>query len=137
MSRQAAAHSLPDPRDLAREICAVAAAKKATDIRVVDLRPAVTYTDWFVIATGRSVRQAKAVAEGVREALKRDFRVLPGRVEGAAEGKWILLDFGSVVVHVFTPETREHYDLDRLWGDLPAEAIPNPNDSRPAPEAPG
>jgi ribosome-associated protein len=84
------------------------------------MRDVVTYTDWFVIATGRNTRQTQAIAEEVSLRLKREDGVLPARVEGRREGDWILLDFVDVVLHIFTPEANAYYRLDRLWGQVPA-----------------
>ena len=85
------------------------------------MREVVSYTDWFVIATGRSTRQTKALAEEVRRQLKEEGRTVATRVEGQKEGDWILLDYLDVVVHVFTPESRAYYHLEQLWGQVPAE----------------
>ncbi len=76
-------------------------------------------TDVFVIASGTSRRQVQTLAEAVRDRLKEDEELRPLRVEGAEEGEWILLDFGSVVVHLFQPDHRAFYDLERLWADAP------------------
>jgi len=84
------------------------------------MREVVSYTDWFVIATGRNTRQTKAIAEEVSAVLRREDGLVPTRSEGRREGDWILLDYLDVVVHVFTPESREYYRLDRLWGQVPA-----------------
>ncbi len=108
-----------EPRALADRIAAIAADKLATDIVMLDMRGVVGYTDWLVIATARSDRHAKAVAEDVIQTLKRDDRILAQRVEGQREGTWILVDYLDVVLHVFTPETRGFYRLDRLWGQVP------------------
>ena len=78
----------------------------------------VTYTDFFVICSGRSTRQTKAIAEGVIDGLRRR-RVRPVRVEGQREAEWILIDFLDVVVHVFTPDARAFYRLEALWRDVP------------------
>ena len=116
-------HSLtdtqPEPRALADRIAAIAADKLATDIVMLDMRGVVGYTDWLVIVSARSDRHARAVADEVRETLKREDRILAQRVEGQREGTWILLDYLDVVLHVFTPETRDFYRLDRLWGQVP------------------
>jgi ribosome-associated protein len=97
---------------------AVAAAldKKALDVAVLDLRKGRAFTDFFVLATGASSRQAQAVADGVRAALAQQG-YKPTLVEGESKGDWILLDYFDFIVHVFTPATREFYGLERLWGD--------------------
>ena len=89
---------------------------------------AVTYTDFFVICSGGSTRQTRAIAEAVRTG-KREQRVRPARVEGDREGEWILLDYLDVVVHVFTPATRDFYRLEALWAEAPRESV---SDDAPA-----
>jgi ribosome-associated protein len=106
---------------LAHRIAAIAAEKLAADIVLLDMRGVVTYTDHFVIASGRTPRQTQSIAEEIQQKLKRD-RVLPRRVEGFRQGDWILLDFLDVVVHVFTPEARAYYRLEALWGEVPSES---------------
>jgi ribosome-associated protein len=82
---------------------------------------AVSYTDAFVIATGATTRQTKAIADGILENLRRRRR--PARVEGEREAEWILIDFIDVVVHVFTPAARDFYRLENLWGDVPRSVV--------------
>jgi ribosome-associated protein len=111
--------------ELAERIAAIASDKKAIDIRVIDLRGIVSYTDFFVICSGNSERQAKAIHDGIYEELKNDGdeRLLPRRTEGAREARWILLDYWDVVVHIFTPDAREYYRLENLWGEAPARSV--------------
>ena len=109
--------------DLARIAAEAAAGKKAEDIVILDMRGLVDYTDFLVICTGRTPRQTKAIADEVRTVLKKDHGLAPRRVEGEKEGDWILLDAIDVVVHVFTPEAREFYRLERLWRDAPQLAF--------------
>jgi len=106
---------------LAERIAELAADKKANDIVVLDVRELLGYTDLFVICSGGSDRQAKAIHDGILEGLKHDSeeRVLPSRVEGLTESRWILMDYLDVIVHVFTPETRAFYRLEQLWGEVP------------------
>jgi ribosome-associated protein len=117
------------PDRLAEVIAGYALDKKATDVVALDLREVAGYTDYFVIASGGSDRQTKAIHDGIQEGLKKQHGVLPRRVEGLTESRWILMDYLDVVVHVFTPETRDFYRLEALWGDVPrrdfdpAEAI--------------
>ena len=113
-----------DSLTLAERIAAIAADKKAIDVRVIDLRGIVSYTDFFVICSGNTERQTKAIHDGIYEELKhaRD-RVLPRRTEGGREARWILLDYWDVVVHMFTPEAREYYRLEQLWGEAPRRAV--------------
>jgi ribosome-associated protein len=97
---------------------AVAAAldKKAVDLVVLDLRKGTAFTDAFVICTGNNVKQVQAIADGVEAALKKAGE-RPALVEGYQKADWILLDYFDFIVHVFTPQTRLFYDLERLWGD--------------------
>ncbi len=111
------------PEELAGAIARYAADVKAEDLVELDLRGVLGYTDYFVICTGRSDRQVKAIHDRILEGMKKDHGVLAQRVEGLAEAHWVLLDYLDVVVHVFTPETREFYGLERLWGEVPARAV--------------
>jgi ribosome-associated protein len=108
------------PERLAEEIAELAADKKAIDIVVLDLRGVVGYADYFVICSGGTERQTKAIHDGIHQGLKDRHRVLPRRVEGVTEARWILMDYLDVVVHVFTPETRAYYRLEQLWGEVPS-----------------
>jgi ribosome-associated protein len=118
------AASLQDSAALAERIAAIAADKKAIDIRVIDLRGIVSYTDFFVICSGGSERQAKAIHDAIYEELKHDEeRLLPRRTEGNRESRWILLDYWDVVAHIFTPEAREYYRLESLWGEAPVRSV--------------
>ena len=81
------------------------------------------YTDFFVICSGNTDRQAKAIHDGIHEALKDEHGMLPRRVEGLTESRWVLMDYLDVVVHVFTPETRDFYRLEQLWGDAPSARL--------------
>jgi ribosome-associated protein len=83
------------------------------------MRPVCVYTDFFVLATGRNARQTKAIFDEVYGRLKHEG-LLPRAVDGAAEAEWIIADYLDVVLHVFTPETRQFYRLEDLWGDVPA-----------------
>jgi ribosome-associated protein len=84
------------------------------------MRPVCSYTDFFVLATGRNPRQTKAIYDEVREGLKRSERLVPQHVEGEREATWIVADYIDLVLHVFTPEARRFYGLEELWGDVPA-----------------
>jgi ribosome-associated protein len=106
------------PERLAMTIAAHAADKKASDIVLLDLREVAGYTDFFVVVSGTSDRQAKAIHDGIHQGLKKHEGLLPRRVEGVREARWILMDYLDVVVHVFTPETRDYYRLEALWGDV-------------------
>jgi ribosome-associated protein len=89
--------------------------KKAQDVVILDLRSAAAFTDFFVLASGTNQKQIVAIADAVEETLRADG-LRPGHREGYPRQEWILLDFDSFVVHVFTQRTRTFYDLERLWG---------------------
>jgi ribosome-associated protein len=108
---------------LADRIAAIASDKKAIDVRVLDLRGVVGYTDFFVIASGNTERQTKAIHDAIHKELKDAEGLLPRRSEGEREARWILLDYLDVVVHVFTPEAREFYRLEQLWGEAPQRSV--------------
>ena len=84
------------------------------------MTPVCTYTDYLVICSGQNPRQTKAIYDAVHAALKADRRTLPVSVDGVRESKWIVADYLDVVLHVFTPEAREYYALEDLWGDVPS-----------------
>jgi ribosome-associated protein len=107
------------PERLAIAIAAQAADKKARDIVALDLRGVAGYTDFFVVCSGNTDRQTKAIHDGIHLALKKEQGLLPRRVEGLSEARWILMDYLDVVAHVFTPDTRDFYRLESLWGDVP------------------
>ena len=111
------------PIEQARRIAALAQEKLAEDVVILDMRPACSYTDFFVICTGRNARQTKAIWDEVHERLKHEGRILPRRVEGATEGSWIIGDYLDPVLHVFTPEARDYYRLEDLWGDVPSVSV--------------
>jgi ribosome-associated protein len=119
------AQPAPESAALAERIASIASDKKAIDIRVIDLRGIVSYTDFFVICSGNTERQAKSIHDGIYEELKNrsNERLLPRRTEGDREARWILLDYWDVVVHIFTPEAREYYRLENLWGEAPARSV--------------
>ncbi len=110
------------PDALASRIAAYAADKKALDVVELDVRAVLDYTDFFVICAGNTDRQTKAIHDAIHQGLKKEHGILPRRVEGLSEARWILMDYLDVVVHVFTPETRAFYALERLWGEVPARA---------------
>lgn len=104
------------PLDLARRIVELAEDKKAADIVLLDLGELTTLADAFVICSGGSERQISAIADGIVEGLK-DERVKPIGREGTSESHWVLIDYGSVIVHVFTPPERDYYQLEKHWGE--------------------
>ena len=110
------------PEQLVSEIARLAADKKALDVVELDLRGVLGYTDYFLVCSGNTGRQSKAIHDGILEGLKREHDTTPRRVEGSGDTGWILMDYLDVVVHIFTPETRAFYRLERLWGEAPARA---------------
>jgi ribosome-associated protein len=118
--------------DVAKVVSA-ALDKKAADVVVLDLRNTPAFTDFFVLCSGQTQRQVRAIADAVEETL-RAARVRPAHVEGYDRAEWILMDFFTFIVHVFTPQTREFYSLERLWGDAerievsdePGSGLPKP-----------
>ena len=108
---------------LADRIAEIASDRKAIDIRVLDLRGIVGYTDFFVICSGNSERQTKAIHDAIYQSLKDEQGLLPRRSEGSGESRWILLDYLDCVVHIFTPAAREFYRLENLWGEAPARSV--------------
>jgi ribosome-associated protein len=104
----------------ARRIAALAQEKLAEDVVILDMRPVCSFTDYFVIATGRNARQTAAIWDEVHGRMKNEQRLIPRTADGTKEGTWILADYLDVVLHVFTPEAREFYKLEDLWSDVPA-----------------
>ena len=102
--------------ELTRRIARIADDKQGEDLVALDVRDLVAYTDYLLLVTARNERLAKAIHDEVYARLKTEGR-LPARVEGEREARWVLLDYLDCVVHVFVPEMRERYRLDRLWGE--------------------
>ena len=92
--------------------------KKATDLVVLDLRKAASFTEYFLICTGASTRQVQAISNVIEEVLLKSAK-RPLHIEGYSSAEWILLDYGDFIVHVFGPASRRFYDLERLWRDAP------------------
>lgn len=112
------------PKDVATAIAA-AQDKKASELVVLDLRRSSAFTDYFLLCTGQNQRQVKAIADAVEEALKR-AKLRPAHVEGYDRAEWVLLDYFTFIVHIFTPATREFYGLERLWGQAVRIAVDEP-----------
>jgi ribosome-associated protein len=112
-----------NPEEIAYAVAGFAADRKALDIVALALRGIIGYTDYFVICSGRSDRQTKAIHDGIHEGMKSEHGILPRRVEGLPGARWILMDYLDIVVHVFTPDTREFYRLEQLWGEAPVRAF--------------
>ncbi|MCC6621050.1 MAG: ribosome silencing factor [Deltaproteobacteria bacterium] len=108
---------------LARKIASLCDEAKAQDVQVLRVLELVAYTDWFVVCTGRSDRHVRAIHDLIWDELARD-KVKPLAVEGTDAAQWILMDYGSVVVHVFYEPVREFYALERLWSEAPRLDLP-------------
>jgi ribosome-associated protein len=111
-----------NPEEMVAAVADLAADRKALDIVQLDLRGMIGYADYFVICSGRTDRQARAIHDAIHQGMKARG-ILPRRVEGVTESRWILMDYLDVVVHVFTPDMREYYRLEQLWGEAPSEAV--------------
>jgi ribosome-associated protein len=108
----------PDVEARCREVVAAAEERKAYDLRVLQLGEVTSFTDYFLICSGTSGRQVQAIADAVQQTMK-DERVRPLQIEGYKNGRWVLMDYGDFVVHIFDEETRSFYGLERLWADAP------------------
>ena len=107
----------------ARRIAALAQDKLAREVVIYDMKPVCSYTDFFVVCSGNTPRQTKAIWDEVHVRLKKDAGLVPRSVAGEADAAWIVADYLDVVLHVFTPQAREFYGLDDLWGDVPRETL--------------
>ncbi len=116
---------------LARQLAELSDSKKAEEVVVLDMRSLVSYTDFLAICTARNERQARAIVDEVRLGVKRESGALPGGVDGAGEDGWVVLDYLDCVLHVFTAEARERYQLEDLWREAPRLEL-----DLEAPEAP-
>lgn len=125
-----------EPRSLAILAAEAAAEKKAEDLMVIDVAEALVITAYFVLATGRTDRQVRTIADEVEKVLREQAGVKPLGREGEREGRWVLLDFGDVVVHVFQPEERDFYRLEKLWSDAPRVELPESVTGPRAPATP-
>lgn len=101
-----------------------AESKKATDIRVLDISAVTSFADTFVICTGSNQRQVQAIADEVGMQLKKQLRELPISLEGYNQAEWVLADYGDLLVHIFSPKSREYYGLERLWRNAKTLEIP-------------
>jgi ribosome-associated protein len=93
--------------------------KKANGLEVLQVAELTSLADYFIICSGASERQAVAIADGIEEKLRVELRTKPRMVEGMTPGRWVVMDYGDFIIHVFTDECRAFYGLDRLWGDAP------------------
>lgn len=110
------------PKERAHAIAQAALRRRAERVVILDMSEMTPMCDFFVICSGRSEIHVQAIADEIRERLD-EQGVVPAHVEGLPEGRWVLMDYLSVVVHLFSPEAREHYGLEYLWGDAPREEV--------------
>jgi ribosome-associated protein len=111
------------PLEQAQRIAALAQEKLAQEVVILDMRPVCSYTDYFVVCTGQNARQAAAIYDEVHRGMKHEVRLLPASVDGQHEASWIVADYLDVVLHIFTPEARDYYRLEDLWGDVPSVEV--------------
>lgn len=114
-----------DAKEKALRCARWALEKKAYGILILNVGPLTPITEYFVICSGRSVRQTQAIVQHIRTRLKKELKHVPLGIEGEGEGCWILLDCDDVIVHVFDEPTREVYRLDKLWSDAPLVSDPD------------
>lgn len=121
--RQRRGRDVASVRELAVSAATEAVDRRGQDVVVLDLQGLTSATDFFVLASGESVVQVKAIAERIEARLRDESSVRPWHVEGLRQGRWVLLDYVDFVVHVFHREARAYYDLERLWADAPSQAF--------------
>lgn len=109
--------------DRALECARLALDKKATNVRILDIRRLTSIADYLVLADGRADKQVQAIADSVRQGLKKFGKALD--IEGVTEGKWAVIDYGDVIVHIFHEDVRRHYNLDELWAAAPEVPVPD------------
>jgi ribosome-associated protein len=108
---------------IARWCVEAAVDKKAQDVIILEIKELTSLADFFVICSGKSDRQVQSIAGNIELILK-ERRILPLGIEGMREGRWVLMDYGDVIIHIFYAPVREFYDLERLWGDAPRVECP-------------
>ena len=104
-------------KELAQAVCKALAAKRGSDIVTIYVREKTSLCDYFVLASGKNAPQIKAMGESVEETIEKQFAITPTRTEGVRDGRWAVVDYGDVIVHIFNDETRLFYHLERLWAD--------------------
>jgi ribosome-associated protein len=124
-----------DSQALARLAAEACDDRKAVDIRLIRVEEISSLADWFVICNGLTDVQVRAIARSVEDTLEQEAGRLPLRREGQTEGRWVVLDYGELIVHVLTPQERSYYDLESFWGHGDQERYVSP--LAPQPQAPG
>ncbi|MBZ4687258.1 MAG: ribosome-associated protein [Clostridia bacterium] len=110
-----------DSYKLATKVAQAAVDKKAFDVKLLKIKDVSIITDYFVLASGSSTTQVHAIVENIEKILKEELGLKPLRIEGFTQGRWVLLDYSDVIVHIFLQEEREFYNLETLWGDAGQE----------------
>lgn len=116
-----------ETQDIIRVVAAAAYDKLATDPVLIDVSERLLLADAFVIASAPTERQVRAIAENVMDEVATELHLRPERIEGRSDARWMLLDYGDVVVHVLVEEDRAYYALEKLWGDQPAQHLADPS----------
>jgi ribosome-associated protein len=111
------------PEEITLATAEYASDAKAEGLVALDLRELTSVADYFVICSGRSDRQVKAIHDRIHLGMKNEHGILPTRVDGATQAQWVLMDYGDVIVHIFTPEMRDFYRLEQLWGEAPSQSL--------------
>jgi len=115
---------LIEPENLAQVLATAALEKKARDVCILDMRGLIDYADVFILCSAGNRRQVQAIAHAVRQLAKHELKLLAHGVEGLEAARWVLVDFGEVVVHIFDEPLRGFYNLDGLWNDAPRLDVP-------------
>jgi ribosome-associated protein len=103
--------------DLARKAVDIIAEKKGADILLLDITPISLLTDYFIVASGDSERQINAIVDGIKSKVKAELRTNPLHVDGKPDSGWVVMDYGGIIIHIFSPEARSYYRLEELWDD--------------------
>ena len=106
-----------DSKELAHLTMDIIAERMGVNTVILDIRPVSLLGDFFVVSSGETERQIQAIVEGIRLQVKKDLQTLPLRIEGTASSGWVLMDYGGVIVHIFSPAMRDYYQLEALWSD--------------------
>ncbi|HEY8423273.1 MAG TPA: ribosome silencing factor [Clostridia bacterium] len=106
-----------EPKELALEICRILSSKKAKDITIINVNHLTVIADYFIIASGTSTTAVKSLAQELEKNLLENHNRAPLRMEGVREGRWVAMDYGDVIAHIFYEDTRKFYQLERLWTD--------------------
>jgi ribosome-associated protein len=117
-----------EAKQLAYAIATAAEARKAADVTILEVSDVSYLADYFVLATGFSSVQVRAINRSIQDVMETDHHRQPIRVEGQSEGNWILLDYGEVIVHIFMPEARDYYNLEAFWGHAKRLPFKPPSD---------